>query len=357
MSIHIKSLPAHDGDCFIISFGEPGSIKNIIVDGGRRKPVRKRLKEELDLIKTNNQKVDLLIVTHIDEDHIQGILKLFETDEVDKTIVEKVWFNSKENLSIYFNGQEQLDEKLIVSNKHNDGNISYQQGISFGKLLHVLGLSDKNLVFGGQVFSLGEAVIKVLSPDIKDLEKIYKDWEKEFPSVVSDGETISSKDTDYGQTIEQLILKPFKEDTQLSNGSSIAFSIEYKGKKMLMLGDSFPSTVIKYIRAFYLAEKEKVKIDLTKVSHHASKFNTNYEFLNLIDCKNYLVSTNGKSHGLPNKEALARILETSKTGNVKTKLFFNYPDYFSYIFSEKEMETYNFECIYLGTEKEDQLEV
>ncbi|QWG36726.1 ComEC/Rec2 family competence protein [Bacillus mycoides] len=357
MSMKIKSLPAHDGDCFIISFGEGDDIKNIIIDGGRRKPVLKRLKEEVNCIKGKNQSVDLLIVTHIDEDHIQGILKMFEDYEIDKSIFKQVWFNSKENLTSFFDGEEKEDEKLIIEDKSN-GNISYGQGISFGKLLHNLGLTNQRLILAGEELEIGNAVIKVLSPNEKSLKRLHQEWEKVFPSETIKGENVSNNDSrDYKETIEDLAQKSFKEDNAIVNGSSIAFSIEYKNKKVLMLADSFPSIVLENLNKFYPQEQSR-NFDLIKISHHASKFNTSDELLNFLKCKRYLVSTNGKTHGFPTKETLARIIVSSyREKSSKTYIYFNYSDVFEQIFYEKEMLEYNFQCIHMGNNKEEFLEV
>ncbi|MED4010016.1 hypothetical protein P4606_05030 [Priestia aryabhattai] len=357
MTMQIKSLPAHDGDCFIISFGRNGDVKNIIVDGGRRKPVLKRLKEEIEIIRKKKQNVDLLVVTHIDEDHIQGILKLFEDNQIDKSIFKNVWFNSKENLTDFFDGEEKEDNRLIIEDK-TDGNISYKQGISFGKLLHDLGFSNKELILAGSEFKIGDAVIKVLSPDEQSLKKLHTEWEKLFPSDATKGENVASTDDkDYEKSIEDLLKNTFKEDKDVVNGSSIAFSIEYEGKKLLMLADSFPSIVLKNLKKVY-SEAHEREFDLIKISHHGSKFNTSDDFLNSIKCKRYIVSTNGKTHGFPKKETLAKVIfQNYKCNSSKTSLYFNYPDIFEQVFCEDEMEKYNFQCLHMGHNKEDFLEV
>ncbi|MEK4602427.1 hypothetical protein MHH42_15535 [Bacillus sp. FSL L8-0099] len=357
MSMKIKSLPAHDGDCFIITFGEGEDIKNIIIDGGRRKPVLKRLKEELHFIQGKNQSVDLLIVTHIDEDHIQGILKLFEDDKVDKSIFKQVWFNSKENLTSFFDGEEKQDERLLIEDKSN-GNISYKQGISFGKLLHNLNLTSFKLITAGEKLEIGGAVIKVLSPEENALNRLHKDWEKEFPSEIIDGENVSDNDSrDYKESIGNLMKNRFKEDRDIANGSSIVVSIEYQKKKLLMLADSFPSVVLRNICKLYPDEKDR-NFDLIKIAHHGSKFNTNDELFNFIKCKRYIVSTNGKTHGFPTKEALARIIVSSFNHSAsKTSIYFNYPQIFESMFCQEEMIKYNFECVNLGNNTDDFLEV
>ncbi len=45
-----------------------------------------------------------------------------------------------------------------------------------------------------------------------------------------------------------------------------------------------------------------------KLSHHGSKGNLSDAFLRLIDCRRFLVSTDGSQFGHPDDEAIARVL-------------------------------------------------
>lgn len=340
----IRALPAHDGDCFIISFGEENDVKNILVDGGRRKKVVNKLKEEFQYIASKNQKIDLMILTHIDDDHIQGLLKVFEKDEFDKSLIQKVWFNSKELLSLRFLGKEQEDEQLKI-NQNNDDNISFKQGISLGKLLKDLNLGNEILIHSNQKYHLGKATIKILSPNIEALKKLYLNWDKKYQEVNSDGIPISSsKENDYNKSIEELLQEKSKEDRAIVNGSSIAFSIEFMGKTMLMLGDSFPSVVTRSLREIS-KENTEINFDLIKVSHHGSKSNINEDFLNIINCSNFIISTNGSSHNLPNKETIVKISQKNKDKNKKTNFYFNYNDLYKKILTEDEIQLLKIKCI------------
>ena len=57
-----------------------------------------------------------------------------------------------------------------------------------------------------------------------------------------------------------------------------------------------------------LAAGGRYRVDLCKVSHHGSRHNINRELLSLLDCRHWLLSTSGRRHGHPHREAMARIL-------------------------------------------------
>ena len=81
----INILQAKYGDAILIKFDENGKARNILIDSvpkeiykGRDRRTNKEingvLKNELDLIFSNGEIIDLLIITHVDDDHIGGII-------------------------------------------------------------------------------------------------------------------------------------------------------------------------------------------------------------------------------------------------------------------------------------------
>lgn len=63
-----------------------------------------------------------------------------------------------------------------------------------------------------------------------------------------------------------------------------------------------------------------LSVDYVKLSHHGSQHNTSPEFLKLIECQNYIISTNGSGHGHPDKRTLARIADR----HPHSTIWFNY---------------------------------
>ena len=82
----IKVFQSDKGDCFLIS-NKPSGGKpfHMLVDGGMRDSYTKHVASALfDELKLNNakkekrEKLNLVYVSHIDQDHISGVLQLFD---------------------------------------------------------------------------------------------------------------------------------------------------------------------------------------------------------------------------------------------------------------------------------------
>lgn len=85
-SIKFEFLPAFHGDCILISLvDQEGIWRNILVDGGpartyrdihtRNRGSRSSLQGCIEGIRKKHQQINLLILTHVDDDHIGGLLR------------------------------------------------------------------------------------------------------------------------------------------------------------------------------------------------------------------------------------------------------------------------------------------
>lgn len=282
-------------------------------------------------MKVKNEHIDLLIITHVDDDHIGGILKYFASNEFDSNIIKKVWFNSGKLINEHF--QKNLEnENLQELDEFETTYTSINQGVTFESKLESNSLWDKKLIKAGcDVFHEFGVKFTILSPDEKRLRKLLIKWETEYPS------TLTSESTDYDMSFKELLLDDnFKEDSSIHNGSSIAFILEIEAKKMLFLGDSYPSVVVDNLNKLGYSKENKLTVDFVKLSHHASKANTSSELLESIDCKKFIVLTNGDYHRLPNKTTFARIYNSNK----EAELYFNYPFLIKRVFEDGEIKKY-----------------
>lgn len=322
----IKFLQALNGDSIWISFVENQVQRNILIDGGIGDTYQNRLKRKGDLfdvvefIRNSNQKIDLLILTHLDDDHIGGLLRWLNKDKEASTLIKKVWFNSGKEIAKELNIEENQDLNIEIKEGEDDFYTSTKQGIKFEEYLSKNQLWDGKIIKQGNEIDLLGLKFKILSPNIESLKNLLELYKKEEDYFTSGGEF------DFETSLKDFIKeesKPkfkFKEDKSIPNGSSIAFVMEYQGKNFLFLGDAHPSVVVEGLNKFDIDKENSLAAEIIKISHHGSKHNTNSELLSIIKTDNYLISSNATKHGLPNKRTVARIIKN----NPNAHIHFNY---------------------------------
>lgn len=333
----IKFLKAFNGDAILISFKESGETRNILIDGGMPATYVQKgkngkleygeLKETVDKIRENDEKIDLLVLTHVDDDHIGGVLKWFEKDKEAHKIIGQVWFNSGRLISEYFDEQEIAENLLEIPDESTLTSIG--QGVKFEDYIEENGIWDRSIVVALEYFEYLGIKFKILSPSPDKLKLLLGKWEKEKPESLD----TSADKNDYELTLKEHIAKDkFKEDPAVHNGSSIAFIMTFEKKNFVFLADAHPTVVVNSLKALGYSKDKPLKAELVKISHHGSKANNSVEMLELIKTKKYVISTNGDKHAHPNKQFLARL--ASVNGNCE--VYFNYPEQIEQIFTEED---------------------
>jgi len=320
--INIELIQAAQGDCIWIEYGEDvDSLHRILIDGGTT-GTYKHLKIRIEALAPDKRHFDLLVITHIDADHIAGILKLFEADDLGVTF-EDIWFNGYQHLGRNnVRGVMQGEALTAYLNKpHTPWNKAFH-----GKAICI----DKRKKFL-PIELLGGMKITLFSPTKKALSKLKPKWSKELQKAGLLGDSRDmGNEIPYHQVetlprttltdIESLAETPFSSDTSLTNGSSIAFLAEYDGKKIFFTGDAYATTLLKSIKK-YLPDCEPLYLDFFKVPHHGSENNISKKLLERMRCSKYLISANGAYHQHPDNSAIAKII---KYGGHKSDIYFNY---------------------------------
>ncbi|WP_316821932.1 ComEC/Rec2 family competence protein [Pedobacter gandavensis] len=340
-----KFLKAQNGDCTVIKYiDDSGTRRNIIIDAGldaayfdQTNNVFGELKAEVEDIKTKKENIDLLILTHIDNDHICGFLKLFEMDDEIPAFIKKVWFNSGKLIAEELKKKE---NKMLTISMLQAGvtNTGVAEGIDFENFLLRFKFWERKLILCGQEHEVHDAKFQILGPTIPQLKKLLKEYHEE----TGDDNYTGAGGNDWGTDIESFILEEkakgfrFSQDNSPKNGSSISFILELQGKKFVFLGDAHPNPVAKALADQGYNAQTPLKVEFLKVSHHGSKANNNKKLLAVIDTDKYLVSTNSVGHGHPHKRTLSRIISK----NPNAIFHFNYENVWEGVFNESDRNKY-----------------
>src|SRR4051812_5937024 len=71
----IKMLPAREGDCLWLRYGDAKKPRQILFDAGRA-ATAVELKARFRALKRAERRFELLVISHVDRDHIEGALSL-----------------------------------------------------------------------------------------------------------------------------------------------------------------------------------------------------------------------------------------------------------------------------------------
>lgn len=316
----LQLLDAGYGDSIFISIKLAVREYNILIDGGlkstyfnaknRRSPSGP-LKLLLDDLKDKERCIDLLVVTHIDDDHIGGICKWFEMDFPENNFVKQVWLNND-----------------MYINNNNDLNNSVDQAISVLKKLQKNQIYHRYDIVEGMTMSNDFCTIRVIAPKVDSRNIVTKKLKASLDNTTKNASLPS-----INELLQQdWIMKPNSDE----NKASIAFELEiWDGTKLLLLGDAEYEDIMDGLNRFYKNCKEKLEYNYVKLSHHGSRNNFNPLFLDRILAKAYIVSTNGSQYGHPDKEVLAQIISKSDSS-----IIFNNESVMKSIFCEQDFIDY-----------------
>lgn len=337
----IRFLKAFNGDSILITLPSEDGFKNILIDGGisntyqakKRKIEYGELKFLVDDIRNARESIDLLILTHIDDDHIDGIIEWFNNDPDAYKLIKEVWFNAGALIAEWLQEPENKELNHYIADS-TMVDTSVDQGIEFSRYIQEKKIWNRKIVLKGNKEVRFGAEFVFLSPNKAKLETLLKEWKKKDPSL-----NTTAKSNDYHLTLEELLRDDlFEEDKAYPNGSSIAFILIVSEKNFLFLGDSHPSVIVDALTDLGYSEENPIKAELVKLSHHGSKGNTSVELLKLIKSDKFIISTNGRTHQHPHKQLLARLINLKEN----ISMFFNYPERLDEIFlpADKDFAVY-----------------
>jgi beta-lactamase superfamily II metal-dependent hydrolase len=355
---------ARKGDCLLLHFGNKDGPGLIMIDGGPKNVYKPHLRPRLDqirkargLAKNDSLPVDLLMVSHVDDDHIQGILDLTREERVEQQAHRPLLLNV---LSFWHNSFD-----AIIGHEPKELTASVQDHFGAAALSGG-GLSDEAV---REVEDDSEEEQEVTESSLKVLASIEQGFRLRTdadalgypPNPEFDGKLImaraDAKPVEVASGLKFTVLGPMKEelealhkkhdqwlrelkkkgkspaealaayvDKSVPNLSSIVVLAEFGGKRMLLTGDARGDKIIQGLQLARLlapGKKSKIEIDLLKVPHHGSSNNLAKDFFQRIVAKHYVFSGNGE-HGNPERESMEMLL-AARGEDVDYTIHFTYP--------------------------------
>lgn len=317
----VTALPASYGDCLWIQYGTEDAPHVVLIDAGPSAPAA--LKDNLEALKARGGVLELVVVTHVDADHIGGMITLLKEDFYGVK-VRDFWFNGFRHLPGEAFGEKQ-GETLT--------GLILEKRIPWNAQIANAGFVVDDLHVPPEYELPGGAMITLLSPDATQLRKLKKSWinvcgEADLYADLPANTKIDDKPEAFGAEpidIDKLADEEFEEDTAVANGSSIAFIFEYRGKRILCGADAFPSRLLRSLAA--TGGERPYAFDLVKIPHHGSANNISPKLIETLVCSKYLFSSNGAKFKHPAQQAVARVIKFGKS----PELHFNYKSEFNEI--------------------------
>jgi hypothetical protein len=319
LKLHV--LQAEFGDCLVLEYGTPRKPRYILVDGGPPQTYERVLRGVLADLPPSHIQFDAVILSHVDKDHIVGLLDLFadlrrqEADgEALSCTVSELWHNSF-GRTIDTHGRMQIRLKSLLAiagaGQHMQTASESFNGIGDGNSLRLAALTLKipiNPGFPGDLIcvetaeaprTIGNLELTVVGPTQENLKSLAAEWEE---WLESNEEAVRSGD-------------PFamaNSDRSIPNLSSIMILAKADGKRVLLTGDGRSDHLLQGLgRVDLLDVNGKMHVDVLKLPHHGSSRNITKTFFRKITADCYVVSANGKD-GNPDLAALIWLVEAAR---------------------------------------------
>ncbi|TIR17101.1 MAG: hypothetical protein E5X33_27035 [Mesorhizobium sp.] len=315
-----EALNALYGDCLVLRYEDAQGAQRLwLIDGGPRSTTvgGKAVSVWKDILiprllqisSVRPVPIDLGMVSHIDDDHINGIERL--TDELMRAsprqgdiTFRRFWFNafdeivgpapdqladannaaalelSKAPISSLPAGALSDDAQAVIQ--------SIPQGNKLAANLRSLKLQGNQPLQGlieagtGQTgVDIDGASVTVIAPLKSRLDALRTAWRKALKIPAGDARNAALQG-----------LFATKLDNSVPNLSSIVVLVQVEGKSLLLTGDARGDDVVAGWELLNLPASAR-KLDLIKMPHHGSFANNPKQFLQFFEANHYVFSADG----------------------------------------------------------------
>jgi len=310
----LEALPARYGDCLLLHYGDEAKPGLMLIDGGPGKVWEKFLEPRLQALSAARGpgfKINLMMVSHIDDDHVVGLVAFTGAWKAAKQAgkawpypVREVWHNSFERISNRKDinavtasvtasagatsvDEIDLEEHGIENTDEARAGLKVLASVAKGKALRddleALNVPT-NTGFDGHLvrpgagpsvpYKLGaELTLHIAAPLAKQLQ----DLQEEFAQELKEDSALAAY-----------------TDGSVPNLSSIAALARFRDKTILLTGDARGDFLREGLKAEGLLDANgKLHVDIFKLPHHGSDRNIDIDFFQDVTADHYVASADG----------------------------------------------------------------
>lgn len=361
--MNIRIYQSSKGDCLLIDGSNGGRV---LCDGGMSASMRDHVRESLSRL----DGIDAIYVSHIDQDHISGVLALLEDllawkvfrhhhargdgDVRRPTVPEPpavggIWHNAFHHLitrnrgaiedllaaaapALHGTGLSEMaqagDEMENIANSIPEAmevsalikpellNIPLNRPPGRPGTGELLVIEEPN-----DPFQIGSMSFQLIGPSKKQLRRLREGWDnwlrdnrdrvseirREIARRVAEFASGSLRGTPFDLSDWNGV--PDFEDVTVPNTASLMFLVEDAGRSLLLTGDSHHDLVLEGLEDTGNLGPGHIHVDVLKVQHHGSEHNVDRNFCRRVSADHYVFCGNGSS-GNPEREVLQMFYES-----------------------------------------------
>lgn len=363
----LKIFQADKGDCLLVTSSD-GRL--MLVDGGMSSSYSEHVAPELAKLRSSGLAIDLVYVSHIDSDHIGGVLRLmddlvqwrvheFQTESGNVNHpkpknprppeIKGIWHNAFHETLGENSGQ--VADMLAAAVKILSANVTERTAsltsachglvtseFQAARLSRRIGLHQLNIPLneqaGGKLImvrptpsatELGTMRLSVIAPFKEDLRKLRDQWNKWLVrneklleeierSSRADEKRLRENEMDriFVPLFEKAAKLGERKRVTLPNLASVMVLVEELGKSVLLTGDGHADDILKGLEHLGKLQGGHIHVNVLKVQHHGSENNIHPEFCRAVTADRYIFCANGDDEN-PDLRVLETIIESRLT--------------------------------------------
>jgi len=374
--MRIEVFPSASGDCVLVTSSDD---KRLLADAGLPEAYDAFIARQLGKLRDQQKPIDVAYVSHIDRDHIGGMLRMLDHemkwrvfDHMQKKgrkfrqpkvprppEIGQIWHNAFLD-DIAKTEAVQLGTALAASANAmaglNAAGLGTPDAVRRAERVEMLALSvgdgievnwrigkdqldiPLNPAFGGELMvarpgqpiRLGSLTITVLGPTGKQLKELRKDW---IAWLKKSKEQLAKLRNQHKRDVEDLRsgLPPLdvarlsremafaiEKDVTPPNLASLVLLVEENGRRLLLTGDAGDESLLEYFEAAGLmGAGGKLEVDVLKVPHHGADNSFSDSFVDRVRAANYIFCGDGEHHN-PEPEVVKGYLRAVKANPLST---------------------------------------